>query len=680
MYRFKQEPIPPFETGHALLARLAPLLRPKRSLTVSEWAARNMPHYDRDALPFLAEIMDALSDPETSEVGDMGPAQAGKSLVGEAFIGWSIEHDPADFLVCQPDKALMQDFVVRRINPLISNSPVLKQQLLPMASADNIFLKQFRGMLLTSIWPVGSQFRARPVPRGWLDDYDQFPDDIDGQGDAISLLSGRQTTFEGRDTKLVSSSPACEDGGGIEAFVASGTDERLQPECPHCGDRISLDLIRDLKFERGSAEIAEKSAHAVCEANGCILLPADRHALLASCATLPNRGFVPTHPERGKRRRTFRRSGLLSFLSWGALARQWYEAEEAWESRQDEGPRRTFWNVRAAKNYRSALSGDEPVKSDDLRGRREAGWRRGTIRDRGVKVVTVSVDVQHDRFECALIGHGKGRETWLIDRFPVDVLDDGLTQVAPFVHKEHWKALLPLFDRKIPLVDAAGKVVGHSPVLCMVVDTGGSDKKGDQATEGAKWFWQAALALGVHPSRVTLMKGGSRPTSPLMPSGKFADQKVRGGARRNSARLWIPNVHMIKNMIDARLRRSSPGPGYIHFPGDFPDEYFDELTAEELQNGKWVPQRRRNETWDNVIQGEVALLKPPFAQSRTDMRWVPKAFRVMWPEGAVSDAAPAATADVSDPAPQQAPVSAKPKPVARRRKNQRPRGWMDRLR
>lgn len=679
MYRFKQEPIPPFETGAALLARLAPMLRPKKSLTVSEWAERYMPHYDPAALPFLAEIMDALSDPETSEVGDMGPAQAGKSLVGEAFIGWSIEHDPADFLVCQPDKALMQDFVVRRINPLIGNVPVLKQQLLPMASADNIFLKQFRGMLLTSIWPVGSQFRARPVPRGWLDDYDQFPEDIDGQGDAISLLDGRQTTFEGRDTKLVSSSPAHDSGGGIEAFVASGTDEQLRPKCPHCDERIELDLIKHLKFERGSAEIAEQSAHAVCEANGCILLPGDRHTLLASCAELPNRGFVATHPERGKRRRTFRRSGLLSLRSWGALARQWYEAEEAWESRQDEGPRRTFWNVRAAKNYRSALSGDEPVKSDDLKSRREAGWMRGTIRDPAVKVVTISVDVQHDRFECALIGHGKDRETWLIDRFPVDVLDDGLTQVAPFVHKEHWKALLPLFDRKVPLVDNGGAVVGHAPVLCMVVDTGGSDKKGDQATEGARWFWQAALALGVHPSRVTLMKGGSRPTGPLMPAGKFADQKVKGGARRNSARLWIPNVHMIKNMIDARLRRTSPGPGYIHFPGDLPDEYFDELTAEHLVNGKWDKQRNRNETWDNIVQGEVALLKPPFAQSRTDTRWVPKAYRVTWPDGAAAVPAAPQPLQGADAEPVDAPVK-KTKAAPRRRKGPRSRGWMDRLR
>ena len=83
------EALPPFETGAQLFARLAYLYIPKERLTVSQWAERFMPRYDPLALPYLAEIMDALGDPETPEVGDMGPAQAGKSMVGEAWMGSS---------------------------------------------------------------------------------------------------------------------------------------------------------------------------------------------------------------------------------------------------------------------------------------------------------------------------------------------------------------------------------------------------------------------------------------------------------------------------------------------------------------------------------------------------------------------------------------------------------------
>ncbi|MCK0533412.1 terminase gpA endonuclease subunit [Sphingobium agri] len=679
--------IPPFETGFDIVRRLASLIRPKEGLTVSQWAERYLPEYDPLALPYLAEIMDACSDPETSEVGDMGPAQGGKSKVGEAFIGWSIEHSPAPFMVTQPDKVLMQDFVVRRIGTMIDKSPVVKAQLLPTASADNIFLKQFRGMLLTSTWPA-NMGRARPIQRGWLDDYDQFPADIDGQGDGVSLMFGRMTSFEGRETILVSSSPAWEQGSrkaNIEAFIVAGTNERLHPVCPSCGDRIELDIRRDLHFDRGSIELAEETAHVVCPANGCELLPSDRSRLIASTATLPNRGFVAHNKAASRRRRTFHRDGLLAFTSWGKLARQWREAELAWELRQDEAPLKSFFNTKGGYNYRSILSGEKPVETDVLKQRREAGWKLGTV-PRGVKVVNVVVDVQHDRFECGAVGYGKDRESWLIDRFSIDVLDDGLTQVSPFTHPEHWKVLLGLFDRLYPLAELGedGKPIGHAPVLSVLIDTGGSDRKGDQATAGAKWFWNAARALGVHPSRITLVKGGSNPKGKLMPPGQFADQKAKGGAKRNSAKLWIPNVHAVKNMIDARLRRSTPGPGYIHLPEDLSDEHVEEITAEELKDGKWEKRRARNETWDILVYGEVALLRPPFAQSRTDMLWVPKGFRIIWPKQGVAILPRPAANDPDQGATVPEPLAAITSPAAPQRKARnrpvpRKQGWMNRL-
>lgn len=688
--------IPPFETGHQIVARLAFLVRPKEKLSVSQWAAKFLNDYDADALPFLAEIMDACGAPVTCEVGDMGPAQGGKSKVGEGFIGWTIDQDPADFMAVQPDKFAMESFIKLRINQMISAIARLKDKLASASNADNMFIKLFRGMSLMSGWPVENFFRQRTAQRGWLDDYDGFPTnadgqvDIEGKGDGISLLDGRMTVHKGRDTKLVSSSPALGVDAGIEPFIAGGTDERLWPVCPQCDERWEIDLIRDLRFEKGSAEEAAQTAHVVCPTHGCILPPSARHQLLASLKGLPNKGFIAKHPDRGQYRRTFRRDGLLAFTPWTELARAWREAQIAWEARQDEAPLRTFYNVKAGKNYRSQLSGEEPVRADELKARRERDWRRGTV-PRGVRVVNAVVDVQRDRFECALIGSGVERETWLIDRFPIDVLDDGLTQVAPFVHKEHFKVLLGLFDRLLPLAetDSDGKPVGYARILSVVVDTGGSDRAGDQATEGAKWFWNAARALGVHPSRITLMKGGSNPNGALMPPGKFADQKLRAGAKRSSARLWIPNVNAIKNMIDARLRRTVPGPGYIHFPGDLPADatidgvdYFEEITSEELVKGRWKSIRRRNETWDNLVQGEVALLKPPFAQSRTDMRWVPKDYRVVWPKLSTSAALPTEKAEkpkAHDPAPP------KPEPTTKRTgrtavaQRRRGKSWMGRL-
>jgi phage terminase large subunit GpA-like protein len=544
---------------------------------------------------------------------------------------------------------MSENFVKTRLDPMIERTAAVRSKLQPVANANNIWLKLFRGMSLASIWPVPAQFAQRPIRFGWIDDYDQIDDDIGasggegGQGSAISLLEGRFTSHEGREKKFISSSPADERGGKTEAFVAGGTDERMQPVCPHCGDRFEIDILRDLRFDQtGTADQAEGSAHVVCAANGCLLEPADRRKVLASLTALPNRGFVAANALVSQRRRTFRIDGLMALTSWPKLARLWREAQIEWEVRQDESLLRTFVNTKGGKNYRSQASGEKPLDTEALKERREVGLFLGRI-PAGVKAWVIVIDVQHNRLECMAYGWGEDLEGWIIDRWSIDVLDDGLTAPAPFTHPEHSSILLPLFSKRYPLADGSGL---SPPPLTVQIDVGGGGIKGEGATGFVRTFWEAAVALGIHRSRITLTKGGSRPTADLMPRAKFADQKRRGGAKRTSAELWMPNVHRIKGMIDARLRRTDAGPGFIHLPGGkvgggvlrasiveggtgrLLDEHIEEITAEELQKGRWVKVRPRNETLDLLVAAQAAILRPPFAQTRTHMRWVPAAFRV----------------------------------------------------
>ena len=623
--------------------------------------------------------MDALSDPEVSEVGMMKPVQCGGTEIGMSWVGWIIDTDASDTLICQPDRAMAQNFVKTRLDPMIESTSAVKGKLQPVGNANNIDLKLFRGMSLATIWPVPTQFAQRPIRYGWLDDYDQYDENIGavggegGQGSAITLLDGRFTSHEGREKKFVSSSPSDDKGGKIEAFVAGGTDERLHPRCPQCEDRWEIDLLRDLKgAEKGTSDDAEAAAHVVC-GNGCVLEPSDRRKVLDSLKSLPAHGFVAANDKGSKRRRTFRVDGLMALPSWPKLARDWREALIEWEARQDESQLRTFVNTKGAKNYRSQLSGEKPLETGTLKLRREKGFYLGTV-PAGVVVLVTVLDVQSNRVEKATIGYGEGLESWLIDRRSIDVLDDGLTSLAPFTHPEHSAVLLPLFNERFPLADGSGM---SPPPLTVVLDVGGGGHKGEGATEFAKRFWEAARALGIHKSRITLIKGGNRPTAELMPRAKFADQKRRGGAKRTSAELWMPNVHRIKNVTDARLRRGDPGPGYIHLAGGsvgggplkvgqdegatgrLSDEHVEEITAEELQKGKWVKIRPRNETWDHLVYGYAAILRPPFAQSRTHMRWVPAAFRVPEQSGQSGTLA-GVEEDEKKPAPRKAKAEAPP--------------------
>jgi phage terminase large subunit GpA-like protein len=324
------------------------------------------------------------------------------------------------------------------------------------------------------------------------------------------------------------------------------------------------------------------------------------------------------------------------------------------------------------------------------------------------------VDVQSNRLEAQAFGWGDGLEGWLIKRWSIDVMEDGLTAPAPFSHPEHSRILLPLFDMRLPLADGSGL---SPPPLTVHLDVGGGGAKGEGATEFAKTFWEMARAAGVHEARITLTKGGSNPNEPkLMKLAQFADQKRRGGPRRSSAKLWMANVHRIKGIIDARLRREDHGPGYIHLAGGTQgggplkpgrdehetrrllDHHVDEITAEELKKGKWEKIRPRNETWDLLVAAYASILRPPFAQSRTHMRWVPAAFRVpeqVGPSGTLAEAekdekkappraaTPKARAE-AQPAPPPQPTQPAPRAQRVNRKTwvKPPRGgrWLDRRR
>jgi phage terminase large subunit GpA-like protein len=579
--------------------------------------------------------MEWLGDPEVSFVALMGPAQAGKTEVMLNWLGWLINTEPSNTIIVQPSQKLAQTFVETRVEPMIEATQSVKNKLMPVANANNIGLKKFRGMFLETVWPVASNFVQRPFRYAIVDDFAQMPTNVGesggegGQGSVLGLIDGRQTTFLGREKTFVASSPADDGGGDIAAEVASGCDARLNPICPSCGDRWEIDTERDLRFdETGDLDEAEETAHVVCATNGCILPPSSRRQMLLSLGDLPDYGFVIANPSASRRRRSARIDGLLTMTPWPELARKKREAQLQWQQHQDESGLRAFTNTKAGKNYRSKQLGDKLLDAADLHRLKTLGWKMGTM-PHGPSVWTMAVDIQADRFEVIAEGHGADGETWTIERFAVEVLEDGVSSLRPFLKPEHWRVLLPLFERQYPMIGG-----GLSPPpICVAFDTGGGgDRDIATATENAKKFWHLARAAGVQRSRIMLLKGSSNPNEKRdVWKASGADVKAKGGVRRDAPEMWLVNSHKHKFVLDARFRRDKPGPGYQHFPEDFEDRWLEEATAEELTaKRRWKKRegRRANETLDLKLYAKFALMKPPFAQSRPHMKWVPSAYRI----------------------------------------------------
>ena len=100
-------------------------------------------------------------------------------------------------------------------------------------------------------------------------------------------------------------------------------------------------------------------------------------------------------------------------------------------------------------------------------------------------------------------------------------------------------------------------------------------------------------------------------------------------------RLFPIGVNTAKELVFGRLRIQEPGPGYCHFPADYEDEYFKQLTAEKcvtkfhkgFPRREWIKTRPRNDALDcrvynmaayAILNLNINRLADRMAQQRTE--------------------------------------------------------------
>ncbi|WP_200812587.1 phage terminase large subunit family protein, partial [Roseisalinus antarcticus] len=137
-------------------------IRPDPDLTVSEWADRHRwlssrasaepGRYRTARTPYMREIMDALSPNSPHQrVVFMKAAQVGATEAGNCFIGFVMHHAPGPMLAVQPTVELAKRNSRQRIDPLMEESPELRERIKPARSRDagnTMLSKEFAGGIL----------------------------------------------------------------------------------------------------------------------------------------------------------------------------------------------------------------------------------------------------------------------------------------------------------------------------------------------------------------------------------------------------------------------------------------------------------------------------------------------------------------------------------------------------
>lgn len=670
------------ETAKAARTDSGYILRAPRRMRVADAVAQymrvpmgagNSVPWDPLVAPYVIEPMNCLASREYDAVIFVSPARTGKTIgLIDGWVIYNVICDPADMLIIQMTEEKAREHSKKRLARTFRVSPEVVSRLSPNKNDNNVYDRTFlAGNYLKIGWPSVNIMSSSDYKCVALTDYDRFPEDIDGEGDAFSLASKRTTTFMSSGMTLVESSPGRDvkdvkwrrtspheapPTTGILSLYNRGDRRRWYWPCPHCGEYFQPcgDVVAGFR-DIADPVLASEAAYIQCPSCSGRILPEQKRELNGRGVWLRDGESINAD---GSRYGDPRRSRIASFWMEGpaaayqTLSQLVYKlltAEQEYETTGSEETLKTVINTDWGLPYLPRAS-MEQRKSELLEQRAEPVPSR-SVPD-GVNFLVATVDVQagrHRRFVVQVTGYGSRGERWIIDRYNITQSlrgdSDGESQrIDPASYPEDWDVLLTdVFHKSWPLASDPSQ---QMRLMAMAVDSGGEDG----VTDNAYKFWRRCRRDGLG-KRIYLFKGDSIRRAKLI-SRTFPDNTGRTGRRAQAAGdvpLWLLQTDALKDRVNNALWRDSPGPGYVHFPDWLGSWFYDELTYEERSSdGKWSkPGRGANEAFDLMVYAEALVILHGYEK----IRW-PDA-----PEWASRETWLECVPDSTEPSPTPEPVS-----------------------
>jgi phage terminase large subunit GpA-like protein len=479
-------------------------------------------------------------------------------------------------MLVMPTIGMAETFSIERLAPMIRDNQRLVK-LFPengfRANNKRLVKKYPGGTLVLSGAESPASLSSRPVRWAIIDELDRCPLVAGGEGDVVSLVTARTKNFYNRKIALFST-PTNKAGSVIHReFLAS--DQRFyMVGCPHCGHRQRL-VWKNLKWEtegEGDDKTAlPETAIYACEKNGCVIEERHKREMLAGGE------WVATAESKV---RGYHISELYSpFRKWSELVQEFVEKKDNPEQLK------TFVNLVLGEVFEDRR--DAPPWKE-IQQKYAGKYKRGIVPEKN-SILFAGGDAQKDRIEVEIVAYGPRLRSWSVD-LKVIYCDPSLP--------ESWVAVQALLDADYPVEGG-----GTKKIAIMAVDTG--------------YETHAVYAFGRNnPTRVMCVKGQAGPF-PRIASPTYQDINFMGRKIANGARLFRIGVDSYKSEVYSWLRVEPGAPCSMSFPEGYDDEYYQQLTAEEVKitrkrtghvRAEWVKARERNEALDCRVYARAASM------------------------------------------------------------------------
>jgi len=562
-------------------------------LSVSDWAEKKrilpqglspMPGpFTWKVTPYLREIADCFSENSPiQKTAIMKGTQLGFTVgIGENWMGYVIDVAPGPMMFVSGDKEMAQDAVEVRVDRMIESAgladKIFSQTDKPHSkkTGDTKRKKEFPGGFLLALGPnVGAKLRQFSVRYLFYDEVDAYPQETGTEGDPLKLGERRTDAFERIRKILYISTPLVEQTSRIKPLFERGDQRYYYVPCRHCHHKQVIKWDR-LKYEKDEfGRLIWNSVHYECERCYGHWKNEDKAYFL------PRGEWRPTAEPMEPGFRSYHLSALYSpvgMRSWESICQEWIQVKE------DPVMLRVFVNTVLGETW---VERGEAPRYERIMLRREQ-YQVGILPEKAKPLLlTIGADVQKDRIEVEIVAWGKDKESWSVD-YRV------LSGDTAHVDDPCWQKLRELITAKhaglppaMVLIDA-GYNTPTVYAFCEVYLRGVFPVMGDSAISRHQKAFLLRDVQGYQTTRVDL-------------NTDFLKLELYG--------------YLAKGMPEDA--ETYPG-GYCHFPQEYGEKYFRQLTAEERMKKTtstgtfryvWhLASGRRNEALDARVYAMGAL-------------------------------------------------------------------------
>lgn len=533
--------------------------------------------------------LDALDDPNVQVICCQKSAQvAWTSGVLGNFLGKTIDTAPSPILVLFPKEGAAKEYMDEKFTPMVEATPALQGKIDTRArvAGQRQLFKKFPGGFLKLVGSNSpASVKSSPVPIVCVEEPDDCNLNLRGQGDSIKLAKERTKTY--RRPKIVLGGTPTIAGVSTIAAEMELSDKRVgMVPCHDCGEAhvLSFDNLRCDRDPHGNHPIFGKE------------LPETAYYACPHCGSVWNDMQKNRNVKKGWWQATAPFHGTAGFYLnelyspfpgsvFAELMKKWLTARHEAENGEI-AAMIAFVNSSMGIPFEMVSEG---VQEDELAERAE-DYAENTV-PRGGLLLTMGVDVQHDRLAVIIRAWGRGEESWLV--WWGEIYGNTIDRAS-----DVWKKLAEM------VFQAAYRSETGAAMKIAAVSIDSSDG----TTSDAVYHF----VRSVRNKRVAVLavKGSSNPDKEIFSKPRSIDLKHRNTkADKYGVQVYSVGVGKAKDLLideHARINLTGSGPGRMHFYRGVRADYCGQLLSEikvpsRLNKHKKVWQKKvgvRNEALD----------------------------------------------------------------------------------